>query len=106
MAYIYQVGFDIKPEQMNQLEIGSSLERVLGYLRALLPSSPGFISVRAMNSLDIKSHTHLMVESLWEMWEDLLAHRQSALAEDKVFTEFSPHVDLQDLQVHIYSEVD
>ena len=106
MAYIYQVSFDIKPNQMNELEIGASLERVLSYLRALLPSEPGYIASRAIYSLDIIDKTELAFQSVWEAWDDLDAHRTSSLAEVKVLTEFQPHVSLEDLSVHIYEEVD
>jgi hypothetical protein len=105
MAYIYQVYFDITPEQMNQLEIGASLERVLGYLRTLLPSQMGFISARGMYSLDIPDKTHLVFQSIWETWEDVDAHRHSSLLENKILVEFEPHVPLEHLQAHIYEEV-
>jgi hypothetical protein len=105
MAYAYQVDFDIRPDQMNELEVGSSLERVLGYLRALLPGEPGFVSARALYSLDVPGKTHLVVQSIWQTWEDLVAHRQSALAENKALLEFQPHVTLQDLVVHAYEEI-
>jgi hypothetical protein len=105
MAFVYQVGFDIRPDQMNQLQIGAALERVLGYLRSLLPSESGFVSARAMYSLDIPDETHLVFESVWEMWEDVDAHRRSSLAEDKVLTEFEPHVALEDLIVHVFQDV-
>ncbi len=106
MAYVYQVSFDIRPDQMNELEIGASLERVLGYLRVLLPGEPGYMSARAMYSLDYTDRTHLVFQSIWDDWEDLEQHRQSSLAEDKVLTEFQPHVALHDLSVHVYQEVD
>ena len=105
MAYIYRIDFEILPEQMSQLEIGSSLERTLGYLRTLLPSQTGFITARAMHALNGDEHTHLAFESEWEMWEDLQAHRESSLSEDKVLKEFEPHVKLEDLTVRIYEEV-
>ncbi|MCB9421450.1 MAG: hypothetical protein H6667_16725 [Ardenticatenaceae bacterium] len=105
MAYIYQVGFDIKLEQMSQLEIGAALERTAGYLRTLLPEAPGFVTVRAMYSLDYQDSIHLVVETAWETWEDLEKHRHSALAEDKVLMEFEPHISLQHLTVHIYEDV-
>jgi hypothetical protein len=105
MAFAYQVGFEIRPDQMNQLQIGAGLERVLGYLRTLLPSEPGFVSARAMYSLDIPDRTHLVFESVWELWEDLDAHRRSSLSEEKVLTEFEPHVALEDLTVHIFQDV-
>jgi hypothetical protein len=105
MAYVYQVSFDIRPDQMSELQIGASLERVLGYLRSLLPGQPGHITSRAMYSLDMPDRTHLVFQSVWEAWDDLKAHRQSSLAEDKVLTEFQPHVSLEDLVVHLYEEV-
>jgi hypothetical protein len=42
MAYVYQVSFDIRPDQMNELQIGASLERVLGYLRSTGDVLAGF----------------------------------------------------------------
>jgi hypothetical protein len=106
MAYVYQVSFDIRPDQMSELEIGASLERVLGYLRTLLPAETGFVTSRALYSVDIPETTHLVFESVWERWGDLDSHRRSSLAEDKVLTEFKPHVALEDLSVHAYQEVD
>lgn len=105
MAYIYQVHFDIEPDQMNQLEIGASLERVLGYLKTLLPSQVGFISARAMFSLGLPDRTHLIIQSIWDTWEDIDAHRNSSLLEDKILSEFEPHVPLEDLVSQIYEEV-
>jgi hypothetical protein len=105
MAYIYQVCFDIRPEQMSELEIGASLERVLSYLRSLLPSEPGYVTSQALSSLNDPDKTHLIVQSTWDSWSDLEGHQRSALAEDKVLSEFQPHVALQDVSVCIYQEV-
>jgi hypothetical protein len=105
MAYIYQVTFKIEPQQMDELTMGHSLERVLGYLRTLLPSQMGFITSRAMYSLDFADKTHLIFQSVWETWDDVTAHRDSSLLEDKILKEFEPHVPLEDLNIHIYEEV-
>jgi heme-degrading monooxygenase HmoA len=105
MAYVYQVSFDIQPDQMSQLEIGASLERTAGYLRTLLPNETGFISTHAMYSLDVPDKTQLLVQTWWETWEDLTAHGKSSLAEDKVLSEFEPHLSLHHLTVHVYEEV-
>jgi quinol monooxygenase YgiN len=105
MAYVYQVSFYIQPDQMNELQIGASLERVLGYLRSLLPGEPGFVTARAMYSVDVPDTTHLVFESVWETWEHLEAHRQSELAEAKVLVEFKPYVELENLMVHAFEEV-
>lgn len=105
MAYAYNVSFEIRHDQMEQLQIGAGLEKVLGYLKTLLPSMPGFITAHAFYSLNLEEKTHLVVQSLWERWADLQAHQTSELAEKKVLSEFEPHVALENLTVHIYSEV-
>jgi len=105
VAYIYQVSFEIGHEQVEQLRIGAPLEKILGYLRTLLPNESGFITARAMYSLDRPTMTHLVVQSVWDQWEDLQAHQSSGLAEQKVLSEFEPHVALEDLMVYIYEEI-
>jgi len=107
MAYIYSISFDIGPEKMDELQIGASLERTLGYLRTLLPSEMGFMTARAMYALDPDQdgEIDLIFQSVWDRWEDLQVHKKSSLAEDKVLREFSPHVKLEDLRVRIYEEV-
>jgi hypothetical protein len=107
MAYIYSISFDIGPEKMDELQIGSSLERTLGYLRTLLPSQMGFITARAMYAMkpDENGEIDLIFQSVWDRWEDLDAHQASSLAEDKILREFQPHVELEDLRVRIYEEV-
>ena len=105
MAYIYQVSFNIQPNQMNELQIGASLERVLGYLRTLLPSQPGFIEARVLYSVDQPEQTYVVCVSEWEHWEHLEHHRTSTLAEDKVLAEFAPHITQENLIIRIYSEV-
>lgn len=105
MAFTYQVSFEIGHEQMEQLRIGTTLEKVIGYLRTLLPNEPGFISAHALYSLDTPGKTCLVIESSWDQWEDLQAHQSSGLAEQKVLSEFEPHVAIEDLTVQIYGEV-
>ncbi len=90
MAYVYQVSFDISPARQHELETGSSLERVLGYLRAVLPNEPGFTTARAIYSLDMPDRTRVVVESVWDHWEDIgICTRKSALAEEKILREYS-----------------
>ena len=105
MAYTYQVGFEISHEQMEQLRIGAALEKILGYLRILLPNQMGFINVSAMYTLDTPGLTQLIVQSTWDQWEDLQTHQNSGLAEQKVLAEFEPHIALEHLTVHVYEEV-
>ena len=106
MAYMYSVDFEIGRDQMSQLEIGSALERVLGYLRTALPSEPGFTLVRAFHSVDTANRVRVLVESIWDTWDDLQEHTGSSLAEDKVLQEFEPHVEATDLTVQVFEEID
>lgn len=106
MAYTYILRFYIKPEQMSELEIGSSLERVLSYLRTLLPSEDGFITSRALYSLEQEETVELLFESVWDNWEAIQAHRNSALSEDKVLIEFGAHVQRDALNIRLYEEVE
>jgi hypothetical protein len=105
MAYIYEVSFDINSDQLDALKIGASLERVLGYLRTLLPNEMGYITTRALFSLSSEETTHIVFLSEWNEWEDLEHHRKSPLLEDKIILEFSPHIQLEHLVKRIYSEV-
>lgn len=106
MAYIYQVSFSILPSQMKELQIGAALQRVLAYLRAMLPSEVGYVTSRAMYSIDIPEKTQLVFQSVWRSWEHLDAYRQSSLDEAKVLIEFKPYIELDNISVHIYEEVD
>jgi quinol monooxygenase YgiN len=106
MAYIHQVSFDVKPDQMSELEIGESLERVLGYLRTRLPGEEGFVTARAISSLDDPEQTHVIFESTWENWDEFEAHLHSELSENKVLVEFAPHVLVENLTVRSYRDVD
>jgi hypothetical protein len=105
MAYIYQIGFNIDKDEMSELEIGSSLERTLGYLKTLLPSQDGFISARAMHTMSDSTPLHFVVESSWNTWEDFQNHVHSNLAEDKILQEFQPHVKLDELTTCVFDEV-
>jgi hypothetical protein len=105
MAYIYEVSFDIGSDQLETLKIGASLERVLGYLRTLLPQEMGYITTRSMYSLSSEETTHIVFMSEWQEWEDLDRHRKSPLLEDKIILEFDPHIQLEHLTKRIYNEV-
>jgi hypothetical protein len=106
MAYIFQVGFELPVDQLSELEIGASLERVLSYLRAILPNEVGFITSSAMRSVDMGDRVHVVCDTVWETWDDVQAHRQSGLAEDKVLLEFAPHISKDQLAIRIYEEID
>ena len=105
MAYIYEVSFDIDSDKMNQLKIGASLERVLGFLRTLLPSEEGYVTARALYSLGSEDTTHIIFQSEWQDWEDLEQHVTSSLLEDKVLKEFDPHIKLENLTSRTLNEI-
>jgi hypothetical protein len=105
MAYIYEVSFDIDSEKMNQLKIGSSLERVLGYLRTILPSEPGYVTSRALYTLESEDTTNVIFQSEWQDWEDLNRHVSSSLLEKKVLKEFEPHIKLEHLTSRTLNEI-
>ena len=105
MAYIYEVSFDIRSNQLSQLDIGAPLERVVGYLRTLLPSEPGYVTSRAMYLFDVPDKTNLVIQSVWETWEDLQNHKNPSLAEQKTLSEFAPHINNDALNVRVYQEI-
>lgn len=106
MPYIYRVSFDIDRSDFGQLSIGNSLQNSLGYLRALLPGEPGYITSRAMYSLSDAEKTHVIFDSIWEEWGDLEHHRdQSVFDENHLLKEFQLKVALQNLEANIYEEV-
>lgn len=106
MAYTYEISFDISYQKMDLLSIGNALERGLGYLRTLLPGEPGFMYARAMYSLTHTDMTRVIFHSVWENWEDLVAHKETYLDEKRFLTEeFEPHLDVKDLVIHYYQEV-
>ena len=106
MAYMYQVSFNISSDKLSQLEIGASLEKVLGFMKSLMPSQPGFIDTRALYSLDEKENTYVVCISEWNYWEDLEKHRDSMMSEEKILKEFYPHIKKEDLIIRIYKEID
>jgi heme-degrading monooxygenase HmoA len=105
MAYVYQVSFQIEENQMGQLQIGASLERTLGYLKTLLPNQDGFISARALRSVNVEGPIRLIIESAWETWSDFLVHQDSSLVEQKILREFHPHVQVENLTTAVYDDV-
>ena len=106
MSYMYQVSFNIQPDQLSQLEIGKSLEKVLGYMKSLLPNQAGFMDTRVFYTLNEKDNTYVVCISEWDYWEDLDKHLKSGLSEDKILSEFEPHIKKDDLIIRIYKEVD
>ena len=104
MPYIYETSFTIQPDQMDQLEIGHSLGRVLGFLKVRLPDEHGFMTSRALYSVDDPKTTRLGLTSEWGSWEALERHNGSALAEAKTLVEFE-HMRPSDLTTRIYAEI-
>jgi len=105
MPYVYEVSFDIRPDQMSQLEIGQSLERLVGYMKVRLPAQAGFVFADAWYSVDDPSKTRVITRSEWSDWGDVVAHCESAIVEDHLFEEFDPHVTKDTVTIRTYAEV-
>lgn len=105
MPYLYEVSFNIRHDQMTQLEIGESLERLVGYLKIRLPVQRGFVLADAWYTVDDPVSTRVVARSVWSDWSDLKDHRQSAILEDHIFEEFDPHVSANDVTIRTYAEV-
>ena len=105
MPYVYEVSFDIAPTQMGELEIGQSLERLIGYMKIRLPSQPGFVLADAFYSVDDPATTRIVMRSQWSDWCDVVDHCRSHVVEDQLFQQFEPHVDKDSITVRTYAEV-
>jgi hypothetical protein len=107
MPYILQTSFDIDNDDIDQLQIGRSLQLSLAYLKAYLANEPGFINARAMYALEHEKRTHVYFESTWEDWGTLTQHREkSAFAEDKMLHRFEMSLTPHDLVAHVLEEIE
>lgn len=106
MAYIYMISFDIPADQFHELNIGESVETSLAYLRALLPNEPGYITSRAMYTLNHTNFVSVLFESDWIDWDSLLHHRtHSRLNEEQLLREFRMRVQLDNLKTSVFEEL-
>jgi hypothetical protein len=105
MPYLYEVSFGIRYDQMPQLEIGDSLERLVGYLKIRLPVQSGFVLADAWYTVDDPDATRVVVRSEWSDWSDVEAHRESSILEDHIFEEFEPHLKKEEVTIRTYAEV-
>ena len=105
MPYLYEVSFDIRHDQMTQLEIGETLERLVGYLKIRLPVQNGFVVADAWYTVDDPDSTRIVTRSVWSDWADVEEHRASAILEDHIFEEFDPHVNKDHVTIRTYAEV-
>jgi hypothetical protein len=104
MPYVYEVSFDIGSEKMNELAIGQSLERLVGYLKTRLPSERGFVYAHAVYSVDDPAAIRVVTRSEWADWTDVVRHRSSLLLEDQLFEQFEC-VRPDDVTIRTYAEV-
>lgn len=106
MPYVYQTTFDIESKDLEQLEIGRSMQLSIAYLKAFLANEPGFINARAMYSMAHGELTHIMFESSWEDWASLENHRQkSPFSEGRMLQQFELKVYPFNLETHVFEEV-
>jgi hypothetical protein len=104
VPYIYEVSFDLDPDKVTELDIGQSLERVIGYLKIRLPVERGFVFADAVYSVDDPTRTRVVMRSEWSDWSDVRAHRNSSLLEDRVLEEFE-HLTPDEVSIRTYAEV-
>jgi hypothetical protein len=106
MPYMYEVSFQVPREKMSELEIGQSLERLVGYMKIRLPAQRGFVFADACYSVDDPESLRIVMRSEWSDWTDLKNHcDSSALVEDEAFEQFAPHISPDDITVRKYAEV-
>jgi len=106
MPYVYEVCFDVPREKMSELEIGASLDKLVGYMKVRLPAQRGFVYSDAIYSVDDPGDLRVVMRSHWSDWTDVVNHRESsALVEDQVFEQFEPHVRPEDITIRTYAEV-
>lgn len=105
MAYFYEVSFDLQKDEIDELAMGHSLQRALGFLKVNLPGQTGHVTSSAMYSVDDPEKTRIVFMSEWNTWEDVVNHCKSTLFEDKVLTEFGPQITPDRLAHRFYAEV-
>ena len=105
MPYVHQVSFNLPQNQSAELKIGAPLQRVIAYLRALLPNEVGYVTSRAMYSIDNSDRMRVVFQSVWENWDHLVAHRNSQVMEGKTLTEFGHLVTGNDITSQSFAEV-
>jgi hypothetical protein len=105
MVYVYQVSLDIEATALNQLEVEQSLAQLVRYLHARLEDQLGFVNVRAMFSLDRPQDIWLVLQSVWETWDDVLDHRNSSLLGKELVAAFTPHADRDRLSSTLFEQV-
>ena len=106
MPFVNQITFDIETSNLDQIQVGRSLQLSIAYLKSFLADEPGFINARAMYSLEPDDLVKVAFESTWEDWEYLDLHRsRSPFAEEKMLTRFEMKVAPLHLVNHIYEEI-
>jgi hypothetical protein len=106
MPYIYQTTFDINVSDVDQLQIGRSVQLSLAYLKTFLANEPGFINARAMYSLAQNDLILVAIETTWEDWDYLDQHlNQSPFAEDKMLNRFELKITPLNQAHQIFEEI-
>jgi len=105
MPYVYEVSFDVPHERMGELEIGQSLERLVGYMKVRMPAQRGFVYADAVYSVDDPNTIRVVMRSHWSDWTDVLEHCKSVVMEDQIVEEFEPHISKDAITIRSYAEV-
>lgn len=104
MPYTYHVEFDMPPGGMDLFQVGRELEIVAATLKSVLPGETGMVTSRTLYSLDRPDSVHVIFESLWEDWDDLVRHREGDLDEYKYVTQWVPYSITGPVTAHIYGQ--
>ncbi len=106
MPYVFQISFDVASEDFHELRMGESVQTALGYMHALLPNEPGYVTSRGMFSLSREQAVHVVFQSYWEDWDSMLQHRDhSRLNEQQLLNEFELRVKLHNLRTDVFEEI-
>ena len=107
MAFIYQVSFTIpRNSKEEEQSIGLFLERMMSYLRMILPGEPGYLTMKAMYSVDGGDSLCVLLHTAWENWGDLARHKDSNLAEDRLLPKFDLCFEECQITARVFTELD
>lgn len=105
MPYIHAVWFDLPSAKADELQIGAGLQRVIGFLRSVLPNEPGFVTARGFYSIDGGDTIHIEFQSVWQDWDSLVTHQSTSFAAEKILAHFQDIVPREAFTARTYQEI-
>ena len=104
MPFVYHTEFDIDASKLELFEVGSELELIAATLKSVLPGEVGYVSSHTLYSLDRPAAVRVIMESMWETWEDLVKHREGDYDEAKYVAEWAGDVARDEIVGHTYRQ--